>query len=224
MDHVVQRADAIRRREGGPAREHAIGDDPQSEHIRTVVDLFPARLLRRHVTGRADRAHRQVAGVSIILEPPKSSTLGSLPDQEQVLGLQVPVHDIRLVGSCQRLRNLVKSGFSAYAAGLECQNHMLALAEAFVERWVLEALDEKISSAQDAALTDLLDPVRSLYALHTIEGHKGWYLEQEYIQPVKSKAIRKTVDELCLELRQKAVVLTDAFGIPDHLIAAPIAV
>ncbi|HMQ62829.1 MAG TPA: acyl-CoA dehydrogenase, partial [Flavilitoribacter sp.] len=53
---------------------------------------------------------------------------------------------------------------------------------------------------------------------------KGWYLEQEYIQPVKSKAIRKTVDELCLELRQKAIVLTDAFGIPDQLIAAPIAV
>ncbi len=151
-------------------------------------------------------------------------------DKEHLLSSEFQLNAFRfrerrlLYSLSQRLRNLVKSGFSAYAAGLECQNHMLALAEAFVERWVLEALDEKISSAQDAALTDLLDPVRSLYALQTIEGHKGWYLEQEYIQPVKSKAIRKTVDELCLELRQKAVVLTDAFGIPDHLIAAPIAV
>lgn len=151
-------------------------------------------------------------------------------DKEHLLSSEFQLNAFRfrerrlLYSLSQRLRNLVKSGFSAYAAGLECQIHMLALAEAFVERWVLEALDEKISSAQDAALTDLLDPVRSLYALHTIEGHKGWYLEQEYIQPVKSKAIRKTVDELCLELRQKAVVLTDAFGIPDHLIAAPIAV
>ncbi|HYY31596.1 MAG TPA: acyl-CoA dehydrogenase [Chthoniobacterales bacterium] len=40
---------------------------------------------------------------------------------------------------------------------------------------------------------------------------------------LKSKAISYQVDNLCAEVRQEAVRLVDAFGIPDSCIAAPIA-
>ena len=62
----------------------------------------------------------------------------------------------------------------------------------------------------------------SLYALSTIEKHKGWYLEANYLEGVKTKAIRREVDALCAELRWEAGALVEAFGIPDELIGAQI--
>ncbi len=42
------------------------------------------------------------------------------------------------------------------------------------------------------------------------------------MEPVKTKAIRKQVDQLCWELRQEAVPLVNAFGIPDRLLGAEV--
>jgi acyl-CoA oxidase len=41
---------------------------------------------------------------------------------------------------------------------------------------------------------------------------------------VKSKAVGRTIDNLCKEIRPIAVHLVDAFGIPDACIAAPIGI
>ena len=43
------------------------------------------------------------------------------------------------------------------------------------------------------------------------------------MEPVKTKAIRKMVNQLCWEIRPDAVALVDAFAIPDSCLAAPIA-
>ena len=99
---------------------------------------------------------------------------------------------------------------------------MLALAEAFVERVTLEATAKAVSEAEGTSIYNILRKLRSLYALHTIEKHAAWYLEQDYLAGTKSKAIRRQVDQLCGELRPEAVALVEAFGIPESLIAAPI--
>jgi acyl-CoA oxidase len=124
----------------------------------------------------------------------------------------------------QRLRAHIRDGRSSYQAGLICQTHMLALADAFVARYTLEAMQEAIVRVEAGPVQDRLVRLRQLYALQTIEEKRGWFLEQEYIAPAKSKAIRRLVDHLCSELRPDAVALVDAFGIPDGLLAAPIAV
>jgi acyl-CoA oxidase len=41
---------------------------------------------------------------------------------------------------------------------------------------------------------------------------------------VKTKAIRKLMNQLCWDIRQEAVPLVDAFNIPDELLSAPIIV
>jgi acyl-CoA oxidase len=43
------------------------------------------------------------------------------------------------------------------------------------------------------------------------------------MEGVKTKAIRKMVNQLCWEVRQDAVPLVNAFNIPDYLLSAPIA-
>lgn len=124
----------------------------------------------------------------------------------------------------QRLRAYIKGGKSAYEAGLLCQTHMIEAAEAYVEALVLEkSLDRVSSLPKENPARELLKKVIQLYALHTIETHRGWYLESDYIAGQKSKAIRKAVDVLCAELRHEAGALVNGFGIPDELLGAPIA-
>ena len=44
------------------------------------------------------------------------------------------------------------------------------------------------------------------------------------MEGVKTKAIRKMVNQLCLEVREEAVTLVEAFDIPDTCLGAPIVV
>ncbi|MEL7426307.1 MAG: acyl-CoA dehydrogenase, partial [Bacteroidota bacterium] len=128
-----------------------------------------------------------------------------------------------LYSLAQRLRGHIKNGKSAYEATMICQTHMLAVAEAFIERVTLEATVEVVEKNKSSSAHNILRQLRSLYALQTIEKHAAWYLEQDYLAAVKSKAIRRQVDHLCASLRPEAMALVDAFGIPESLIAAPIA-
>jgi len=123
-----------------------------------------------------------------------------------------------------RMRNMIRDGMNAYDAYLQCQTHMLALAHAFVERYVLEKFQEAVQACEDETLRPVLEKLRQLYALHTIEQHKGWYLEQGYMESNKTKAIRRAIDDLCAELRNDALPLVESFDIPDELLAAEIAV
>lgn len=123
-----------------------------------------------------------------------------------------------------RLRKYIKQGITPYQAFLRCQNHILKTAEAFIEHIILEQFLDKVDNCQDEALCKMLHRLCSLYALHTIEAHKGWYLEQDYMEGSKTKAIRRLVDKLCKEVRDDAEGLVAAFGIPDHCLDAPIAV
>lgn len=123
----------------------------------------------------------------------------------------------------QRLRAYVKGGKSSHEASLLCQTHMIAAAEAYVEALCLEHSLKRIDALASSPAKAVLKKTIQLYALHTIEGHAGWYLESDYIAGVKSKAIRKAVDVLCSELRYEVGALVNGFGIPDALLGAPIA-
>ncbi|MEO0340349.1 MAG: acyl-CoA dehydrogenase, partial [Bacteroidota bacterium] len=134
-------------------------------------------------------------------------------DKEHLLGdnFQKQAFEYRkerlLTSLASRLRGLIKQGKSSYEAGLLCQTHLLALAEAFVEEYVLSSFIKKEMALEDGPLKASVSQLRSLYALSTIEQHAAWYLEQGYVAAVKSKAIRSTVDQLCQDLRPDAVAL-----------------
>ena len=68
----------------------------------------------------------------------------------------------------------------------------------------------------------LLDNVRRLHALALIERERGWFFEHGRMTGPRSKAITRSVNRLCGELREHAALLVDAFGIPDRALGAPI--
>ncbi|MEL6923986.1 MAG: acyl-CoA dehydrogenase [Bacteroidota bacterium] len=122
----------------------------------------------------------------------------------------------------QRMRRLLGKRMDPYDAFLRCQVHMLSLANAYVERLVLEQFVAAVSKVEDAALRKALKNLCDLYALHTIESHKDFYLENDYMQGVKTKAIRRVVNKLCRDVRAEAGAYVDAFAIPRASISAAI--
>jgi len=132
-------------------------------------------------------------------------------------------HERRLLQSLvQRIRGWIREGYSANEAAMKCQTHMLALAEAYVERIVLEQFVEAVESQEEESLKKVLQQLQQLYALHTIEKHKGWYMEKDYLAGSKSEAIRQVVDDLCDRLRKEARGLVEAFAIPEECLGAEI--
>ncbi|SMG27297.1 Acyl-coenzyme A oxidase [Marivirga sericea] len=123
----------------------------------------------------------------------------------------------------QRIKRLVEDGMDSFDAVNVAQHHLVNVGQSYIERKVLEQFQLAVETTQNAACKRSLQQLCQLYALHTIEQNRGWYLEQGYMEGVKTKAIRKMVNQLCWEVRQDAIALTDAFGIPNQLLAAPIA-
>lgn len=122
------------------------------------------------------------------------------------------------------IRSLIKKQMSSYDAFLRVQTHILELAEAYTERVVLEQFAKKVNEVGASDCKTMLTKLFQLYALSTIEKHKGWYLENDYMTGAKTKAINKVIYSLNQEVRSDALFLVEAFGIPDSLLGAEIAV
>jgi len=128
----------------------------------------------------------------------------------------------RLLGSvARRLKGYIDEGMDSFDAMNLCQDHLVSLAEAHMERVALESLQEAVVRAPSPGTSETLRTLATLYALSRLESDRGWFLEAGYLEPAKSRAIRAQVNLLCPELREHATFLVDAFAIPDELLSAP---
>lgn len=133
------------------------------------------------------------------------------------------VQDLQM-SLAQRVRRRISNGKDSFQAFMECQDHAMSLANAHIEHLVAKIFQDAISACEDEALAKQLDTLRSLYVLSAVEADLGWYLENEYMQGSKARAVRKQVNRLCQDVRRQAIPLVAAFAIPDALLVAPIAV
>lgn len=173
--------------------------------VRFISDLAATNIkeLNPVITRSIDKEHLQS----------RSFYLGAFEYREAYL--------LRLVAT--RLRKRIKSGMDSYQAYIECQNMLLDMATAYLERVILEQFIAGVEGA-DAEIQPSLRLMERVYALSMIEENKAWYLENGYMEGRKSVHLSKLLEELCLESRQQCPDLVNAFGIPDALLAAPIAI
>ena len=132
-----------------------------------------------------------------------------------------------LISAARRLKGRLDGGMDSFAAFIEVQDHLVTLADAHAQRLALESFQGTIAALpeeEDGGLRSLLGQICALFALWHIEQNRGWFLEQRYIDATKAKAIRTAVNTLLGQLRPHALSLVNGFGIPDELLAAPIAV
>ena len=104
----------------------------------------------------------------------------------------------------------------------EVQDHLMHLATANVEREAFEAVQEQVERASPS-LRPLLALLRDAFWAGCIERDMGWYMMSGAVETPKAKGIRYLVNKTAAELRPIAEEITQAFAIPDAVLAAPIA-
>jgi acyl-CoA oxidase len=128
-----------------------------------------------------------------------------------------------LTSAARRLKRHLDDGMDSFDAFNVVQHHLVQVGFAYIERIILEKFLDQVNATQDAGCKTILNKLYNVFALSQMDENKGWYLENGYMDGVKTKAIRKLLNQLCWDLRQEAVPLVDAFKIPNELLAAPIA-
>jgi len=122
-----------------------------------------------------------------------------------------------------RIRGYIKKGIPSYQAFLKVQTHLMTLGKAYSAELAYKSFLEHTNTISDPDYKILFEKIGTLHALYEIRKDASWYLEHGYLGGTKSKAIRQRVERLCTELRPHLNTLIDGFGIPDHLMTAPIA-
>lgn len=97
-----------------------------------------------------------------------------------------------------------------------------AAAAAFGERMVFDAFAETVAKAP-APLQAALRPLLTLYAVDCVERDLGWYITDGLLTVAHAKAVPPLARQLCAQVGSNMGFYTQAFGIPEHLVCAPIA-
>jgi acyl-CoA oxidase len=127
----------------------------------------------------------------------------------------------RLLGSvARRLKRRLDEGMDSFQAMNECQDHLVSLARAQVERGILECFHDGVARAPLPGLSEVLGNLAELWALWRLEEDRGWFLETGYMEGTQSRAVRAQVNRVCGEIREQAIHLVEAFGIPEELLGA----
>jgi acyl-CoA oxidase len=181
-----------------------------------LKEMNPGRIARFFVDQRLKLLEKRFMGLT--------AANASLLTPEQQLAYFRFRESTLLLRAGGRFRRLSRQkAMDAYSAFTQLQPELLELAEAYAERQVLESFLEAVDRVPEQTLQRPLRKLADLFALYHLEKHKGWFLENGFMQGKRARAITSQVTHLCQEVRQDAVALVDAFGIPDQCLGAPIA-
>jgi Acyl-CoA oxidase/Acyl-CoA dehydrogenase, N-terminal domain len=91
------------------------------------------------------------------------------------------------------------------------------------DRYLRPTATLAVDETEDGPLKDALGRLCDLYALYEIEQDRGYLQEHGRLTGPRCKAVTREVNRPCDEIRGDAEALVDAFGIPDEVLRAPIA-
>jgi acyl-CoA oxidase len=149
---------------------------------------------------------------------PDSEEEGDLADHDYQAALLAWREEHLLATAARRLRNGIDAGLDPFVVFNACQDHVLEVARAHAERLILDAFIKGVRDCPEGPHRALLSRVCDLYALTTIEENRDWFQEHGRISSTRSKAVIRSVNRLCGELRPYAGELVDALGVPDSVL------
>ena len=167
---------------------------------------------------------RRIATAVTEKNPVQSRRSGSAHLRDRAMQLDaLRYRERHLVETCMlRIKKRLDAGLEGEAAVLAVQEHIVAIAEAFAERLAAEWFAAAEAKAPPGVRA-LLGRIGDLSLLSRLEARASWFLEADYFEAAKTRAIRKEVERLLVEVAPHAREIVDAFEIPDATLAAPIA-
>jgi acyl-CoA oxidase len=106
-------------------------------------------------------------------------------------------------------------------AANQCQDDMLAYADAYAERLMMQKFIKTVEAQKDPEVKALLKDVCDLYAVHTMRKNALWYVENGFMKTQKTKALADLEHRLGEKIRPHAKDLVAAFDIPPGVLSSP---
>ncbi len=105
------------------------------------------------------------------------------------------------------------------------QDLIQAFAKTYAERIICEAFLEVLtqSDVKESSLAPVLSKLCHLHLLSCLETDLAWFLEHKLLSPAQAESVLELNRQMCAELTPHALSLIDAFGLPEEVLAAPIA-
>ena len=127
----------------------------------------------------------------------------------------------------KRMKEKMKGGKSLFDVWMKEESPLVqSAAQAFSERFVFESIHETAVNATDESIKTTLNKIKALYVADCVSRDAGWYFSKEILSPKEGNRLYEYIDEACSVgesgLGSQSLSLVDSFGIPPHLIAAPI--
>ncbi len=182
------------------------------------------RVLFQKVAKELSTAARAVPAVQARMRttPPPIRSAAALRDLPTLQRLFTAREGRLLLQLTQRMRGL-GSGEEVFEVWMKQESDLVqATATAYAEREVLDACARAIMSAS-GNVRETLTTLCILYAMRRIEVDIALFLSEGLLPAEAARWVPDHVRALCKELGPLCLQLVDAFGIPDALVAAPIA-
>ncbi len=144
-----------------------------------------------------------------------------LLDREHQLHLFEWREDHMRAAAARRLQRGMRDDGDPFRTLIDTQDHIVEVARVHTEKIVLESFARAVEACEDTTTREVLDQLCSLYALWHVERDRGWFQEHGRLSSTASKAVLKTVNHLCEQLRPNAAALVDAFGVPEAQLPVP---
>ncbi len=123
----------------------------------------------------------------------------------------------------QRIKKRLDNGVDAFDAFTQVQLHAVAASASHVDLLAHEEFTAALAELDPGPVADVLDKLRALHGLSRIKADLAYFQEHGRLSAASAKAVRKQHDRLVSELADESLALVDAFGIPEEVLAAPIA-
>eukprot|EP00455_Lapot_gusevi_P050031 TRINITY_DN719_c0_g1_i2.p2 TRINITY_DN719_c0_g1~~TRINITY_DN719_c0_g1_i2.p2 ORF type:complete len:699 (+),score=303.14 TRINITY_DN719_c0_g1_i2:67-2097(+) len=146
-------------------------------------------------------------------------------DTKTLLWLFVAREQRLLMQLGKTLQSKMKGGQALFDIWMKQESDLVqGVARAYGERVVVEQCIEQLKAFnQDQALQALVYQIFALYALTAIEKDLAWFLTTKVLSLEQGKLVSELNRGLCTSLSPHSLSLVKALAIPDHLVAAPIA-
>jgi acyl-CoA oxidase len=127
---------------------------------------------------------------------------------------------VRYLGIAMSQQKSPEAVFNAWM--YELSDLVQATARAHGIRIVFEQVLAAVSHAPQGA-RDILSDIAHLYGLHVVEEDLAWYLSEGVLTPEEGKRVVEESRAWTRKLAPQALNIVKSFGIPDHVLMAPIA-
>jgi acyl-CoA oxidase len=122
-----------------------------------------------------------------------------------------------LVTLADRMNAYNKKNVNPHEAFLKSQVHMVDAAKAYIERLVYRNMKDRLNTLPDSPEKSVLDTICRFYGLTIIMDNRNFYLETDYMDGSKTKALRRVYSEQMAKVTALSSDIVKTFRLPIEM-------